>query len=58
VNHEEEKLPDLRDDLPALLRKDKGNHGRWDYLWYPVQFLVQSNNNIVIPRIIYNIKFP
>ena len=26
VNHEEEKLPHLRDDLPALLRRDQRNN--------------------------------
>jgi hypothetical protein len=36
MNHEEDKLPSLRDDLPALLGRDQGNGGRWDYLWYPV----------------------
>jgi hypothetical protein len=36
VNHEEEKLLGLRDELPALLNKDQGNGGRWDYLEYPV----------------------
>jgi hypothetical protein len=36
VNHEEDKLPGLRDDLPALLGRDQGNNTRWDYLGYPV----------------------
>jgi hypothetical protein len=36
VNHEKENIFGLRDDLPALLGKDQGNGGRWDYLWYPV----------------------
>jgi hypothetical protein len=36
MNHEEEKLPGLRDDLPALFGRDKGNGDRWDYFWYPV----------------------
>jgi hypothetical protein len=34
MNHEEDKLPGLRDDLPAFLGRDQGNGGRWDYLWY------------------------
>jgi hypothetical protein len=36
VNHEEEKLPHLRDDLLALLGKDHGNNTRWDCLGYLV----------------------
>jgi hypothetical protein len=58
VNHEEEKLPCLRDDLSALLGRDQGNNTGWDYLRYPVQFLVQSNNNTTRPRLIYNMMFP
>jgi hypothetical protein len=38
VNHEEDKLPHLRDDLPALLSRDQGNNTRWDCLGYLVQF--------------------
>jgi hypothetical protein len=38
-NHEEEKFPSLRDDLPALLGRDQGNSTRRDCLGYPVQFL-------------------
>jgi hypothetical protein len=57
-NHEEEKLLDLRDDLPALLGRDQGNNTRWDCLGHPAKFLVQSNNNTVRPRLIYNMKFP
>ena len=30
ANHEEDKLPHLRDDLPALLIRDQGNITRWD----------------------------
>jgi len=58
MNHEEEKLIDLRNDLPALLGRDQGNRTRWDYLRYPLQFSVQSNNNVVRPRLIYNMMFP
>jgi hypothetical protein len=58
ANHEEGKLPGLRDDLPALLCRDQGNDNRWDYLMYPVQFLLQSNNTTARPRIIYNMMFP
>jgi hypothetical protein len=58
ANHEEEKLPHLRDDLPALLRRDQGNNTRWDFLGYPVQFPVQRNNNTMMPRLIYNMMFP
>jgi hypothetical protein len=57
-NPEEEKLPRHRDDLPAFLGRDQGNITRWDCLWYPVQFLVQSNNNTARPRLIYNMVFP
>jgi hypothetical protein len=58
VNQEEDKLPHLRDDLPALLGIDQGNRTRWDCLRYPVQFIVQSNNNTARPRLIYNMAFP
>jgi hypothetical protein len=58
ANHEEGKLPHLRDDLPAFLSRDQGNNTRWDCLRYPVQFHVQSNNNTTRPRIIYNMTFP
>jgi hypothetical protein len=58
ANHEEDKLPRLRDDLPALLSKDQGNNTRWDCLGYPVQFPVQSNNNTMRPILIYNMTFP
>jgi hypothetical protein len=57
VNYEEDKLPSLRDDLPALLGRDQGNRTRWDCLGYPIQFLVQSNNNTTRPRLIYIMKF-
>jgi hypothetical protein len=57
-NHEEDKLPLLRDDLPAFLGRDQGNSPRWDCLRYPIQFLVQSNNNTARPRLIYNMAFP
>jgi hypothetical protein len=58
VNHEEEKILGLRDDLPALLGRDQGNGHRWDYLGYPVQFPVQINNKTTMPRLIYNMKLP
>jgi hypothetical protein len=58
VNYKKDKLPHLRDDLPALLSRAQGNSTRWDYLGYPVQFPVQSNNNTTRPRLIYNITFP
>jgi hypothetical protein len=58
VNHEEDKLLSLRDDLPTLLGRDQGNNTRWDYLGYPVQFPIQSNNNTTRPRLIYNMTFP
>jgi hypothetical protein len=58
VNHEEDKLPVLRNDLPALHVKDKENNTRWDCLRYPAKFHVQSNNNTARPRIIYNMTFP
>ena len=45
ANHEEDKLPNLRDELSAFLGRDQENNTRWDYLGYPVQFHVQSNNN-------------
>jgi hypothetical protein len=57
-NHEEDTLPGLREDLPAFLGRDQRNITRWDYLRYPVQFLVQIKNNSAKPRIIYNMKFP
>jgi len=53
-NHEEEKFPGLRDDLPALLGGYQGNNTRRDCLGYPVQ----SNNNNTRPRIIQNMTFP
>jgi hypothetical protein len=52
------KFLSLRDDLPTFLGKDQGNDTRWDYLGYPIQFLVQSNNNTGRPRLIYNMAFP
>jgi hypothetical protein len=58
VNHEEEKLPCMRDDLATLLSRDQVNSTRWDYLGYPVQFPVQSNNNTTRPILIYNMTFP
>jgi hypothetical protein len=57
VNHEEEKLPCLRDDI-AFLSKDQGNNTRWDCLGYPLQFPVQSNNNTTMPILICNMTFP
>jgi hypothetical protein len=48
----------LRDDLPTFLGRDQGNNTRWDCLGYPIQFPVQSNNNTVRPRLIYNMTFP
>jgi hypothetical protein len=36
MNREEEKIPSMRDDLPALLGRDQGNDGRWDYIEYPI----------------------
>ena len=58
ANNEEDKLPHIRDDLPTLLSKDQGNNTRWDCLGYPLQFPIQSNNNTMRPRLIYNMKFP
>ena len=58
VNHEEEKLPHLRDDLPTFLSRDQGNITRWDHLEYPIQFPVQSNNNTTRPRLTYIMMFP
>jgi hypothetical protein len=58
ANHEEDKLPHLRDELPALLSRDQGNIIRRDYLEYPVQFPVQSNNNTTRPGLIYSMTFP
>jgi hypothetical protein len=58
VNHEEDKFPGLRDDLPTLLGRDQGNSSRRDCLGYLVQFSVQSNNNTMRPRLIYNMTFP
>ena len=57
-NHEEDKLPHLIDDLPALPTIDQGNSTRWDCLRYLIQFPVQSNNNTTRPRLIYNMTFP
>jgi hypothetical protein len=34
MNQEEEKLPGLRDDIPAFLGRYQGNGGRWNYLGY------------------------
>jgi hypothetical protein len=57
-NHEEEKIPDLRDELPALLGRDQGNKTRRDYLGYRIQFPIQSDNNTMRPRLVYNTTFP
>jgi hypothetical protein len=57
-NHKDDKLPHLRDDLPAFLIRDQGNNTRWDFLRYLVQFPIQSNNKTTRPRIIYNMTFP
>jgi hypothetical protein len=57
-NHQEEKLSCPRDELFLLLDRDQGNRTQWDCLRYVVQFLVQSNNNTVRPRLIYNMNFP
>jgi hypothetical protein len=56
MNHEEDKFPSLRDDLPAFLGRDQGNITRRDYLRYPIQFPVQSNNKNTRPRLIYNMN--
>jgi hypothetical protein len=58
VNHEEEKFLGLRDDLPPLLGRDQGNRKRRDYLKYPIQFPVQSNNNTPRLGLIYNMTIP
>jgi hypothetical protein len=58
TDHDEEKLLGMRDDLPTLLARDQGNGGRWDYLEYPVKIIIQSNNNSMRPRLIYNMVFP
>jgi hypothetical protein len=57
-NHEDDKFPSLSDELPAFLGRDQGNSTRWDYLEYPIQFPIQSNNNTTRPRIIYSMMFP
>jgi hypothetical protein len=57
-NHKEEKLPFIRDDLSTFLGRYQGNSTGWDFLRYPVQFLVQSNNNNARSRLIYNMTFP
>jgi hypothetical protein len=57
-NHEEYKLPHLRDELPSLLGRYQGNITRWGCLEYTLQFPVQSNNNTTNPRLIYNMMFP
>jgi hypothetical protein len=57
-NYEEDKLPSLRDDLPTLLGRNQENGNRCDYLEYSIQFPIQSNNNSMRPRIIYNMSFP
>jgi hypothetical protein len=58
ANHKEDKFLDLRDDLPTLLGRDQENSTRRDCLRYPAQFLVQSNNNTMKPRLIYNMIVP
>jgi hypothetical protein len=58
VNHEEDKLTFLRDDVSTLLGIDQGNDIGWDCLRYPTQFIFQSNNNTARPRLIYNMTFP
>jgi hypothetical protein len=58
ANHEEDKLPCLRDDISTFLGRDQGNNTGWDCLGYLVQFLVQSNNNNARPRLIYIVMFP
>jgi hypothetical protein len=57
-NHKEEKILDLRDELPAFLGRDQGNKTRRDYLGYPLKFRVQSDNNTMRPRLVYNTTFP
>jgi hypothetical protein len=32
VNHEEENFPSLGNNLPAFLRRDEINNGKWSYL--------------------------
>jgi hypothetical protein len=58
MNHEEDKLLGLRNDLPSFLGRDQGNSTRWDYLRHPVIFHVQSKNNTMRPRLIYTMTFP
>jgi hypothetical protein len=58
ANHEEEKFPDLRDELPAFLGIDQGNKTRRDSLGYPIQFPVPSDNNTMKPRLVYSMTFP
>jgi hypothetical protein len=58
LNHEEDKLSGLKNDLPALLGRDKGNTTIWDYPRDPIQFPVQINNNTTRTRLIYSMTFP
>jgi hypothetical protein len=58
ANHEEDKLPSIRNYVLALVGRYQENGTRWDYLGYIVQIHAQSNNNIVRPRLIYNMMFP
>jgi hypothetical protein len=58
VNREEDRFPNLRDDLPAFLGRDQGNNTRRECLGYLVKFHVQSNNNTTRPRLIYKMMFP
>jgi hypothetical protein len=51
-NNEEEKFCYLRDHLPAFLDRYQRNNTRRDFLRYPIQFPVQSNNNTMMPRLI------
>ena len=58
LNHTEEKCFGMTNHLYALLNRDQRNCNIWDYLWYLVELISQSNNDTTGPRFINNMTLP
>jgi hypothetical protein len=57
-NHKDDKYPNLRDHLSALLLRYLRDYISWDCLRYPIEFISQSNNDTTRPRFINNMTLP
>ena len=58
TNHKEYEFPYLGDYLLALLCCDDRYCSSRNCLWYPVEFISQSNNYTTKYRLIHNMEFP